>query len=172
MKRILFYGLLLIQVGILSILGIQYYLIDDYGVTVKLLQEDITGPKYQAYDVGNDMYVDYEINTLPSDVWNMAESVDYNEKVYVLLEADENGVYHAVNASAEKFDAKSNQVVLTGKYQYYDSTNGEHRITYGIEQFSTNNSYTNLDSGKQWVISIKLAPWGQKKVIDVENVME
>lgn len=167
MKRILFYLLLVIQVVVISFVAIQYALIDDYGKTVKVLQENSEPDTY--YDQADELYLDYEINELSDEEWNAPNDMNNNEQVYVLLEADKNGLYHTVEAAKKKQTAKQNQVVLAGKYQSYASEADSNQVNYGIEQIRQQEKYKQLDRKKQWLVTLKIAPWGQKKIVDMEE---
>lgn len=168
MKRFLFYLLLLLQIAILFLLGVQYYFIDDYGRTVQLLSkhEEMTDT-YGSYNQ-HMTYIDYEINFIAEDAWEIAEEVDYNTKIYVLLESDSDGVFHIAKANDQKIDAEQDQVVLQGRYQYYNDMQKEYHVTYGIESFHPDFDF-NRSVRDQSIITIQLAPWGQKKVTDIEN---
>lgn len=159
----------MLQIAVLFLLGVQYYFIDDYGRTVQLLSkhEEMTDT-YGSYNQ-HTAYIDYEINFIAEDAWEIAEEVDYNTKIYVLLEADSDGVFHVVKATDRKIDAEKDQVVFQGKYQYYNDMQKEYHVTYGIESFHPDFDFDR--SGRdQSRITVQLAPWGQKKVTHIENM--
>lgn len=154
---------------ILFLLGIQYYFIDDYGRTVKLLSkhEEMTDT-YGNYNQ-HTTSINYEINFISEDAWKIEEEVDYNTKINVLLEADAQGFFHAVKATDRKVDAEQDQIVLQGKYQYYNDMQKEYHVTYGIESFHPDFDFSRSARG-QSLITVQLAPWGQKKVTEIENL--
>lgn len=169
MKRYLFYFVLLIQVLLIILLVVQNGLIDRYGKTVKLITEKNDYIDNSFYE--EDFYTEYEINKISKDQWKLAQAEDlaFNERVYVLLKEDEDGIYHVVEATDEQMTAEENEVVLIGMHPYYDS--GYH-VDYGIETIKNYKQYGSLDPNKQWLVTLKVSPWHQKKIIAIENVNE
>lgn len=167
MKRILFYLLLVLQVAVISLIAIQYKLIDNYGKEVNILKEKSEPDTY--YYPEDELYLDYEISDLSDEEWHAPDDMNTNEKVYVLLEADKDGVYHTVEAAEKKPKTKQNQVVLVGKYQGDISKSDNNRVNYGIEQVKEKEKYNKLDRKNQWVVTLKIAPWGQKKIKNIEE---
>lgn len=157
MKRILFYSLLVAQAVVLLLLGSQNYLTNAYGEEVELLLEN------QGYDTYQGMtYVDYEINTLTKDIWEIDEELNYRERVYVVLTPDETGIYHATKATTDKPNIEENQRIITGYFHYMEHTNQSYRVNYDIEELRDN--VRNAEK-----ITIKIAPWGHKTVVQVGN---
>lgn len=167
MKRILFYLLLVFQVAVISFVAIQYKLIDDYGKEVNILKEKSEPDSYYYPEDG--LHLDYEINDLSDEKWHAPDNMNTNEKVYVLLEADEDGVYHTVGAAKKKLETKQDQVVLVGKYQDDISESDNNRVNYGIEQVKEKKKYSKLNRNKEWIVTLKIAPWGQKKIVHIEE---
>lgn len=162
MKRVLFYSLLTVQSVILVILGIQYYLIDDYGTEITLLKDEYM----DRMPYSDHVYVDYEINFISKDNWEVTEDLERNERVYVLLEADESGIYHVKKVTNKKISPnQEQQTVLKGKYQYYNNYDhlrpAYYYVTYGIE-----NMKYNRDTLNEHAITIKQSPWGELKVME------
>lgn len=172
MKRILFYSALLLQIGIIVVLIIQSSMIDEYGKSIKLLTEK--QEYYYPYDTSMDqtMFVSYEINNIPKQKWETDLALNYNEKVYVLLEQGKDDLYEVVKAGQESFTPKSNQVVLTGKYQYEDNVLGVYIVHYGIEELNRKVAGIDFKPDQLGIVTVTVAPWGQKKVIHVEQIEE
>lgn len=170
MKRILFYVVVFFQVAVIAVLSWQYFLIAQYGKSIDLLLEKREYPLFEYGDYLGDTYVDYEINTIDSTVFPKEVAKDYNKRVYVLLEANKDGIYHVKKVSDYKLQADSNQVVFVGKYNYYDSISRMDKVTYGIEEITDQSLYMNLDKNKSTIVTVKVAPWGQKKVVAMKNV--
>lgn len=169
MKRILFYSILVIQVVVVGVIGWQYYLVEDFGMEIKLLREKPELGKYVPYYEYGNMHVDYEINAIDEDKWEAPDSIHYKEKVYVLLEEGDDGIYHVVRASDKKLEEDSGQVVLKARYRYSADHIKKYYVDYGIEDIRNGEDYRYLDAEKQWIVTVKIAPWGQKRIINIEN---
>lgn len=167
MKRIFLYFVLLLQTGIIVALVLQAHMIDDYGKVIKL--RTVEQEYYYSYDgyLNQDIYIDYEINHIPKQKWGIDQSLDYNEKVYVLLEQGENGLYKVEKAGLNAFKAETNQVVLMGKYQYEDDRLGAYVVHYGIEKLNRRDVGSEFRLDQSAVVTLSIAPWGQKKIVDV-----
>jgi hypothetical protein len=158
--------LLVFQVAVISLIAIQYALIGKYGETVEVLQKSPDPDMYDYQDDG--LYIDYEINYIPKNKWDLPKNIKHNEKVFVLLEANNDGLYEPVKATGKSVNTKGNQIVLSGKYQEYASEPNRKRVDYGIEHIRKN-QYSKLDQQKQWIITLQIAPWGQKKIVDIKE---
>lgn len=157
MKRILFYSLLVVQAVVLLLLGSQNYLTKAYGEEVELLI------KNQGYDMyQGTTYVDYKINILTKDIWEIDEELNYRDKVYVVLTPDETGIFHATKATTEKPIIEGNQRLITGYFHFMDQTNQSYRVNYDIEEVREN-----VQNAEK--ITIKIAPWGHKTIVQVGN---
>ena len=169
MKRILFYTLLIFQAAVILLIAVQHYLINDYGETVKLLREKDSNSANYYYDDSDYVNIEYEINTISQDIWEIDEELNYQEKVYIVLKPDDSGIYHAVQARIDKPEAVGNRVVLPGRYKYSDEMLHEYYIHYDIEEINNNNNQYQLEDDEQWVITVNIAPWGQKSIATVES---
>ncbi|MHA6251669.1 GDYXXLXY domain-containing protein [Oceanobacillus sp. CAU 1775] len=167
MKRITLYSLLIVQAIVLLLLGSQHYLTDSYGQEVKLEVRPQDYAKYNEYP--GSLYIDYKINTLSSDVWEIDEEMNYGERVYVVLTPDEDGIYEAVKATKEKPQISENQVILNGHFQYMDSNRKTYHVNYDIEEVNNKFKGEELRSKKPLVVTVKIAPWGHKSVVQIGN---
>lgn len=164
MRRSIFYGLMVFQAIVLLLVAVQFNFVEDYGKTVSLLSEESMDGNYYATDMH---FLDLEINHLSETIWNIDEELNYQEKLYVLLEPDSHGIYHAVYARLDKPETQGDQIVLRAHFDYYDSTAKEYHVRYGIEWQNQVTKAASLDSREQWVIDIKVAPWGQLAVTEI-----
>ncbi|SET14193.1 GDYXXLXY protein [Oceanobacillus limi] len=170
MKRLLVYGVILLQIVIISGIAWQDTLIDEYGQSIQLLQDQQDPLKYNSLFEFGSMRMEYEINTIPHEKWDISEEIHYQEVIHVLLEENENGYYEVIKAANDKVEPSSDQIVLQAKYNYTDSITDNHRVQYGFEEIHGEvDEYQHLDSGKQWVVTVKVAPWNQNKVVAIEN---
>ena len=168
MKRVLFYTLLIFQAAVILLIAIQHHLIDDYGETIKLLRETSVANSHYYYNDSDYIYIDYEINTISQDIWEIDGELNYQEQVYIVLKPDESGIYHATRATKDKPEAVGNEVVLPGKYNYNDEMLHEYYVHYDIEEINNNNQYQ-LEDREQWIITVNIAPWGQKSIATIES---
>src|SRR5690625_163888 len=101
MKRIIFYSLLLLQIFIILFLTYQFEKIDETG---QFIQLETVEPEYPIDDFfySGSMYVDYTINQIPMEKWNKPKHVDYNNRVYVVLKSDSEGMFHVKDISTKK----------------------------------------------------------------------
>lgn len=167
MKRLLFILLMIIQAAALLLIPIQYEFIDDYGETIRLLTEK---HYYDEYYTDQDyLYIDYEINRISDEIWEIDEELDYKEQVYVVLEPDETGVHHAVRATTVNTVAAEGEVIIQGSYSYSDEQIGKHFVNYGFESVNNLDGKYEIDYSKQQIVTIHLAPWGQHSVSAIEN---
>lgn len=169
MKKKFFYALLVLQIIVVSLIGLQYYLIDEFGVTVKLTAKATDYMEFHSFDDQTEVFVNFDINTIDGSDWKISKELDNNSKIYVLLEAGKDGIYHAVRASTENISAEEDQLVIAGKYQYYNSVSGLNYVNYGMEQIRNTGQFESLSSNEEWVVTLKVAPWGQKKLMDIQT---
>lgn len=167
MKRILFPAVLILQIVILGILGLQYNLIDSYGQSFQVLTVH-----HQDYHPrgDNQAYQNYDINYIPSSKWDGSGDLSYRTPIYVLLEPGEDGVYQVVAASEEKMKVNKQQVLLRGNYSHYSKEKKEYTVYYGFEYIDNPKQYHIEHMNSKWKVSIQLAPWGQHKIIAIESV--
>lgn len=169
MKQILFYLLLVVQLSVILFLVYQFEQIDRDGQQIKL--ETIT-PDYPIDDAYFDgsVYVDYEINQIKKEQWDDIESVNYNDRVFVLLKSDESGIYHVEKVSLKKITATSEaDVVLKGNYQYEDEERNFYYVSFGMEEIKNIERFDPIPKTKKFVVTVLLGKWGQYKVTGIEN---
>lgn len=175
MKRILFYSLILFQVITVSIVVIQYNLIDTYGKTATFIvhhydEEDEYYYEENIQDFETYMF-ELEINNIPKDKWEGKKEVQYNDRVHVLLEENKNGVYEVVKATDKELTAtKENQLVLIGK-EIYENDDKMYHVSYDFETINVTthqNLIKDLKIREMKKVSYKFAPWNQSKLINIE----
>lgn len=171
-RRILFYVLLAVQIGVISILSWQYFLIDHYGETIKLVTDRENYLSYQSGDFQGDIFLTYEINTIDHQLWEVDEEPAYHDLIYVLLEEDDAGIFHVQKASTEGLQKADNQIVLMSKYQYPLFDYKQHQVQYGFEKLVDQELHKDLSSHVPMVVTIKIAPWKQMKVVGITSQSE
>lgn len=172
MKRILFYLLLAVQLIVLLFLTFQFEKIDEQGKMIKI---HTIKPEYPMYDFvfEDSMYVEYEINKIPQEKWNNSSTVDYNNRVYVLLKRDNNGIFQVEQASIDRLTTdKEEEVVVVGTYHYHDEALGYHYVSYGMEKIKNVEQFGEFRGNDQLLVTMLIGKWGQYKNIAIEKVME
>jgi uncharacterized membrane-anchored protein len=168
-KRVLFYGVILLQALFLLIMTVSYYAIDALGDEIRLKTVPVD-PRDIFY--GDYVTLQYEISTISKELWVESDQPKYGDKVYVVLEKE--GAYHKVaSVSKTKLELGENEVFLQGRY-LYDMNEKDMYIEYGIERYfvpegtgkAIENSSGNLEA------YIRLAPWGQLKIDRVAVIEE
>ena len=165
MKRGLLYILLILQAGFLLGIGLQYYLIENVGKPVILLTDYASSPPVYSTDIN---YLEYKISEIRQDIWEIETEIDYQEKLYVVLAPDEEGIYEAVRVTEKKTETNGEEIVFPGSYQYEDTQAGVYHVDYGIERMHKELT-SGLSRNKQWKVTVHISPWGQKAVTDVEE---
>jgi uncharacterized membrane-anchored protein len=168
-KRVLFYGVILLQALFLLIMTASYYAIDAMGEEIRLKTVPVD-PRDIFY--GDYVVLQYEISTISKELWVEHEQPEYGERVYVVLEKE--GEYHHVaSISLIKPELGANETFIQGRY-LYDMDEHNMYIEYGIERYfvpegtgkAIENSSGNLEA------YIKMAPWGQLKIDRVSVIGE
>src|SRR5690625_680614 len=93
--------------------------------------------------------------------------ISHNKKVYVLLAENEDGYYNVQKASTKKMKASEDQVVLPGKYSYQGPYN--HDVDYNFEKIPKE-KHEHISERKLLLLTVKVAPWGQKRIVEVEQM--
>jgi len=169
MKRILFYILIVGQLVVILFLCFQFENIDQTGHVIKIQTSRPEFPVYGDY-IDGDLYVEYEISKIAEDKWRETLPIDYNTRVYVLLEKDKTGIYRVQKASTKKIDAKQeNEFVLLGRYQYHDTKHHEIYIHYGVEKIKHADQFGLFTPKDELVITLLIGKWGQHKVVSIEK---
>lgn len=176
MKKALFYTLLLFQIIAVSIVVVQYNLIDAYGEDRTFMTTPYPEEEEEYYIdeeiTDYDMYsFEFAINQIPKDKWEGKKDYGYRDQVYVLLAKNESGVYEVVKATDKKMTTdKENELVLIGNDIYKDE-DGDYHVSYGFENINVENHKEMLkdfDMSKENKLTFKVAPWEQGKLIKVE----
>mgnify|MGYP001499111811 CR=1 FL=1 len=163
MKQKMFVFLLIFQAIIICLVPLQHYLIDDFGETI-VLQARKSPDMY--YSSNKDfLYIDYDINEIPEENWDISRDMDYQEKVYVVLRADEEGIYRLVRVTDKKPRLNGDEFSLTGKFGYFNDHEKRYRIEYGVEQLDWKGE---RPGGYKFLIHLEVAPWGQRTVSKIE----
>lgn len=166
MRKIFFYAIVSFQVFFLAGMSIAYYLIDDFGETIKLATVPVD-PQDIFY--GDYVTLNYEIGQINANRWEGSDQPSRGEKINVLLEADKNGVYQVKKASNKDIDAKNGEVVLTGKFQQKDAAGKIYRLDYGIGRYYVeDNTGEKYEQQGKLVVTLTVAPWGQKKIVSLQ----
>ena len=165
MKQKLFAILLLFQAAFILLVPLQHHLIGDYGKTIQLLGN--LSPYYYYDETRNILYFEYEINTIPEEKWEVSRELDFQEKLYVIVKPDENGIYEVVRATDKKPDIGAEETILLAKYSYYHEVGKEYQVEYGIEELKWEEE---IEEGKRLLIHVNIAPWGQKVVREIAPV--
>ncbi|WP_188207103.1 GDYXXLXY domain-containing protein [Alkalibacillus aidingensis] len=168
MRKKLFFITVILQVLFLLAMVTSSYLLERFGETIKLQTE-----AYDSQDVFYGDYVElkYLVEEIRPENWFSSDEVKPNQRIYVLLTPNEDGIYQVKAASDMKLEAEGDEVVIQARYQYQDF-NEIHHIDLDIGRY-------NLETGEReeveasqerLIVSVALSPWGQKKVVDVETV--
>ncbi|KGP72140.1 GDYXXLXY domain-containing protein [Pontibacillus yanchengensis] len=163
MKKWLFIVVVAAQAVYLLAMAGSYYLIEDFGETVTL-QTAPVDPSDVFY--GDYVILNYEVSTIPEGQLN-EEELERGDKVFVYLAPVDDGSYEVQRASIQKQDAKENEVIMTGRYEF--KANDGFQVDYGIGRYyvedNTGETYEN-HSGDM-TVEVAIAPWGQKKIVGV-----
>lgn len=164
-KKRLFYGAVVLQIIILLAVASTFYLTDIFGKEIHLKTEPVD-PTDLFY--GDYVILQYDIQTLSEDLWKGNEPIEKAKKVYVVLN-EESGVYKAQAMYPNKPEVKENEVVLTGRFNYFWDERSVF-LTYGIEKY-----YIKEGTGRELearrgnlIVDIVVAPWGQKKINNIK----
>lgn len=161
--------LITITLQVVFLLGMtaSNYLIEKWGDVIQLQTEP-----YNPRDVfyGEYIQLDYVAEKVKPEYWFATDKVKHNQVIYVLLAPDERGIYQVKAASNKKLDAHDDDVVIKARYQYEDYQN-IHRINFGVNRYYIEeNSSLSLDLNRRMLVTIALSPWGQKKILKVEEM--
>lgn len=171
MKKLIFYGILVLQSVIILLISGQYYLIDRFGQEIKLKvnPQDHEDEYFQYMD---EMYLDYEILTVPEQKWSGVKEPNYNDKVYVLLKPNKDGIYEIKEASTSKLEAEGEEFLILAKLQYRDDRTKAIHITYDLEYVQNERLSKGVNVKEPAIATWIISPWGQKKLVQVENIYD
>lgn len=165
-RRWWFYGLVTVQILFLLLMSASYYLMDIWGetITLKTTPVDPRDPFYGDY-----VTLDYEVEQIPEEKWGVETSLDRGEKVFLLLEEDEEGIHRLVEASTLWPETEGNQMVLSSKYQWFDPSSKIYQVDIGLGRyFVEENTGTLWEQREERRVDIVVAPWKQKKIASLE----
>ncbi|MCA0969628.1 GDYXXLXY domain-containing protein [Halobacillus litoralis] len=166
MKKIWIYSLLALQILFLVLMSAGFYAMDSFGETIKLRTAPVD-PRDPFY--GDYVILNYEVENFASSKWEGGENIERGGKVNLLVERAEDGVYQLVKASDGPLDAQEAQLVLDARMEWHDQYNETYRVDLGMDRY-----YVEENTGSEWegmddrIVTIVLAPWGQKKIASIE----
>ncbi|MGR9050877.1 GDYXXLXY domain-containing protein [Halobacillus faecis] len=165
-KRWWFYGLVTLQLLFLLLMSASYYAMDLWGqtITLKTAPVDPRDPFYGDY-----VTLDYTIEQIPEEKWLVEETLNRGEKIFLLLEENEDEIYELVEASTLWPETESNQVVLSSKYQWSDPSLQQYQVDIGLGRYYIEeNTGTFWEQREEREVEIVLAPWKQKKIASLK----
>lgn len=165
-QRWWFYGLVTLQLLFLLLMSASYYAMDSWGqtITLKTAPVDPRDPFYGDY-----VTLDYAIEQIPEEKWLVEEPLNRGEKVFLLLEENDEGIYELVEASTLWPETEGNQVVLSSKYQWSDASLQQHQVDIGLGRYYIEeNTGTFWERREEREVEIVLAPWKQKKIASLK----
>lgn len=161
-KARVFFVLLLLQALFLGGMAASYYAVDAVGKELRLKTAPVD-PRDLFY--GDYVELAYEISSLPWTLWKGGAHPDKKETVYVVLRRS--GSHDAaVAVYPEKPEEKEGETVLQARVRSWGQPE-QLNLVYGFERY-----YVEENTGKeleerreQATVSVKVAPWGQTKII-------
>lgn len=168
MKRIFNYTLLIVQIVFIAIIVYQFENIDKYGE--KIILETKVEYIYDSDLIQNsDIYVDYLINKINEEQWEIDEEINFNRPVYVTLMKNEYNIHEVRMVTKKKPKNRDlNDVIIKANYNYEDST-GYNYVSYGFEYLEDTGSFGNLKEGDDLIVTVLLGKWGQQKITEIER---
>lgn len=167
MKRILFFVIVWLQILFLSLISFQYSLIDQFGEEIKLKTVRNYGQEFGWIDHKENLHPNFDIERINKDKWTVdSGELTYQDKVYVVLTQDDDGFYVVKEASTKKLTAVEGEVVLIGSYNYAD--NGVYEVDFQLGNIRKE-LHQSINHRNTFTVTVKLAPWGQRKVIKLEK---
>ncbi|MGI8314471.1 GDYXXLXY domain-containing protein [Halobacillus mangrovi] len=171
MKRWIFYLIVFLQILFLSLMSISFYVMDAMGETIKLKTAPVD-PRDPFY--GDYVALSYEVEQIPEEQWAVEKELERGDRVFLLLESNNEGVYELVEASKIWKEAEENQTVLRARYLWHDEMNKTYQVDIGLNRY-----YVEENTGEYYeerigesVVEIVIAPWGHKKIASLEEAAE
>ncbi|WP_079480662.1 GDYXXLXY domain-containing protein [Halobacillus salinus] len=164
-KTLWFYVLVALQAAFLIVMSVGFYAMDEWGETINLKTEPVD-PRDPFY--GDYVVLNYQVESFPSSKWEGKDDVERGDKVYLLLENEEDGVSSLIKASDHPLNPDANQIVVESRMEWRDQYNDNYRVDLGLDRY-----YIEENTGREWeqaedrIVTIVLAPWGQKKIQSV-----
>lgn len=171
MRKLAFYFIVFIQILLIAAISWQHTLIDQYGEQIKLRVVRDYELSHGSFDYRNNLYVHYEIGKIPNKLFSIdPEELSYNEQIYVLLEQDDEGFYVVKEASDKKLTRLGSEMMLRAKFRYTNPSSRISEVDYGIDQINKRIYERNkVNLRKPFIIEVGVAPWGQRKVVKLNQ---
>lgn len=167
MKTKLFAGFVGLQVLLLLAMSVYHTVLGETGEIIRLETEPVD-PQDIFY--GDYVTLRYEVESVPAEKWMSEQQPDRNEKVFVLLEENEDGIYDLVSAALNKPEPSGNQVVMAGKLEYYSDFQDVYELDFGIRRYfiedNTGGQFENR-SGNM-TVTVAVSSWGPKRILSIE----
>ncbi|UOQ46897.1 GDYXXLXY domain-containing protein [Gracilibacillus caseinilyticus] len=157
---------LLIAAQALFLIGMAglYYTIDIFGQEIRLQTKPID-PQDPFY--GDYVTLSYQAEDINKNKWKLEDEPNYNQPVYVTFAPQEDGVYEVTKVTGDRPNTSDQVVVVKAKYNY-DDLNTYH-VDYGLNRYYVeDNTGTEIEEREQLIVTIAIAPWGQKKIVTIE----
>jgi len=173
MKRILIYVVLLIQMVIIITFVFQFERIDVLGSEIKVTTKEKNEHDIYDFPIDDDVYVEYDISTIPDENWSGSSNLNYGERVFVLLEKNNDGIFEVTEGTHKNISNKSeDSIVVPATYGYYDEREKIHEINYKFQRLNKINRFGSFNYHDDLVVTLKVTKWGQYKVIDISILDE
>lgn len=172
MKRVMFYGLIVIQIIFVVVLVFQFERITTTGKEIEILTiKEYSNDDY-TWEFNNSAYVEYEINKIPEERWDSEkENVSYNDKIYVLLNKSHDDVFKVKQASIKKLKATNDdEVVIVGRSDYGFNSNEPIRVNYDFNTINHIEQYGEFKSDQTLKVTLIVSTYGQYKITNIEAV--
>lgn len=166
MKKYAIYITVSLQALFLIGMASAFYLMDVFGEEIKLQTVPID-PQDPFY--GDYLILDYEVESITRREWKIDEELSYGETVYLTLTKGANDMYQIKEVNKNKPNSKENQVVLSAKYEMFDTFDNRYHVNMGLGRYYIEDNTGEMyeDSG-ELLVTIIVAPWGQKKIVSIE----
>ncbi|WP_027963900.1 GDYXXLXY domain-containing protein [Halalkalibacillus halophilus] len=168
MKRNLFIVAVCVQIVLLLLLACSPYFLDRFGTEVTL--QTVSSEHYERM-WENELYLEYEAETVRPENWFVSDEVSFNESLYVLLTPNERGIHVVKAVSNQKLEEEAEDVMVKARYQYQDEQD-LHHLNIGISNHTLEkddvSALTNYKD--RLLVTITFSPWGQKRIERVETV--
>ncbi|GEL78344.1 GDYXXLXY domain-containing protein [Tenuibacillus multivorans] len=168
MRKKLFVIVVTLQVVFLvGMAGLNYFF-EEFSQIIQLETEP-----YDPRDVfyGDYVHLNYTAESIRPENWFASEDVKPNQVIYVLLKPDERGIYRVKAASDKKMDPNEDEAVIRARYLNQEFEDA-YRVNYGLSRY-----YIEEGTGEKFdttndkmIVTIALSPWGQKKILEVEEM--
>lgn len=167
MRKHLFIGLLTIQLIIIIFFVLVFSTVELYGKPFQVITND-NSPANDKNQLTGYQYVEFAIDRIEKPEWQNEASPNYNDKIYVLLTENPEGIYELTDASLKKFrDIANNQIIIHATYD--DFNRNEHRLYYPFQSIDNIEQYGNFHEGETLLFTIYKGLFGQYEVAKIES---